>query len=322
MDSNQVKPQVPHQTNSFSADDEIDLKELFWILWAEKWVIVGVTAFFAVASVIYALMQTNIYRAEAVLAPAETEQSTGGLAAQFGGAAALLGVNIGGSIGDNVNTAIATLQSRQFLGRFIEEYELLVPLFATAWQSNSRTSVIDEELYNSATAEWVCDDGKPTEYDAYRLFNEILSVTGPDRNTGLITVAINWHNPVDAANWVNNLVSELNQEIRSRDVQEANNAIMYLRSQLNTTQLVEMQRVFYQLIESQTRVTMLADVRDEYMFRVIDPAVVPDRRFSPRRSFIAVVGTIAGGFLSLVFVFILRISRKIINSTHHDSRTK
>jgi uncharacterized protein involved in exopolysaccharide biosynthesis len=51
----------------YDPEDEIDLRELFGILWAEKWLMIGVTALFAIGSVIYALLLTDIYRAEAVL---------------------------------------------------------------------------------------------------------------------------------------------------------------------------------------------------------------------------------------------------------------
>jgi uncharacterized protein involved in exopolysaccharide biosynthesis len=288
-------------------EDEIDLRELFWILWAEKWLIVGVTALFAIGSVIYALMQTDIYKAEAVLAPAETEQSSGGLATQFGGAAALLGVNVGGGGGDAINTALATLRSRQFLGRFIEDNDLLVPLFASSWDASTQTSVNNEAVYNSATGEWLLENGPPTAHDAFRAMSGILSVSEPNRDTGVVTVAIVWPNPVEAAAWVNKLVNAINQEIRARDVREANSAITYLKQQLASTQLVDMQRVFYQLIESQTRITMLADVRDEYVLRIIDPAVVPDRKIAPRRSFICILGTLVGGVLSLMIVFLRRL---------------
>ncbi len=128
-----------------------------------------------------------------------------------------------------------------------------------------------------------------------------------DRNTGLVRGAIEWHDPVVASHWVNDLISSLNREIKAADVEEANNSITYLQQQLANTQLVEMQRVFYQLIESQTRVTMLADVRDEYVFQVIDPAVVPDQRIAPRRSLIAIIGTMAGFFFVIVFIFITQM---------------
>jgi uncharacterized protein involved in exopolysaccharide biosynthesis len=286
-------------------DDEIDLLELWNVLWAEKWLIVAITAAAAVLSVIFALLQTNIYRAEAVLAPAESGQSAGGgLAGQFGGAAALLGVNLGGSGGSTVTTAIAIMTSREFIGRFIEERELLVPLFAGRWDAGSETSLIDPTIYDEQNLLWLLQDGQPTRLEAYRKFIDVLSISAPNKDTGLVTVAIDWHDPVLASQWVNQMITDINRDVRLRDVAEANEAINYLRKQLEATQLVEMQRVFFQLIESQTRITMLADVRDEYVFRVIDTAVVPDEKVAPRRSLIAIIGTMAGGMLALMLVFI------------------
>jgi uncharacterized protein involved in exopolysaccharide biosynthesis len=316
LDANYKPPQI-HGNHSYP-EGGIELSELIGILWAEKILIAGVTFAAAVLSVIYSLMMTDIYTAESVLAAADAEQSAG-LSAQLGGAAALLGVNVGGSSGDNINTAIATLRSRQFIGRFIDENELLVPLFASSWDKREQRSVIDERIYDPVTGDWLSQTGPPSAANAYRSFSGILTVAGPDRNTGIVTVSINWHNPHEAALWVNQLVRELNHEIRARDVREANNAINYLRSQLETTQLVDMQRVFYQLIESQTRVTMLADVRDEYVFRVIDPAVVPDRKSAPRRSIISIIGTLAGGMLALILVFIRRILWPALNLSKYKT---
>ena len=55
-------PQVEHQTgpqrgpnDSYSPEDEIDLRELFGLLWAGRVLIVGVTAAAAVVSVVVAL---------------------------------------------------------------------------------------------------------------------------------------------------------------------------------------------------------------------------------------------------------------------------
>jgi len=295
------------QLSEYRQDDEIDLRELFGIVWAEKWLIVAITSAAAIISVVVSLMMTEIYRAEVTLAPADTEQGAGGLSAQLGGAAALLGVNVGGSgSGDDVSTALAILQSRQFIGQFINDNQLLVPLFASQWNKAEQTSVINTNIYNPTTGEWLGENGMPTEPEAYRKFREILSVTAPDRNTGIVSMSINWHNPLEAADWLNKLILALNSNVRIQDVSEANSAIAYLRRQLELTQLVDMQRVFYQLIESQTRITMLADVRDEYVFRVIDPAVVPDRKSAPRRALICMIGTLAGGMLALMIVFVRR----------------
>jgi LPS O-antigen subunit length determinant protein (WzzB/FepE family) len=50
---------------------------------------------------------------------------------------------------------------------------------------------------------------------------------------------------------------------------------------------------------------MLANSRDEFAFRIIDPAVVPQEKTRPRRAMIAVVG-LMGGFILGVFIVIVR----------------
>ncbi|PCJ18118.1 MAG: LPS O-antigen length regulator [SAR86 cluster bacterium] len=302
----------------YSNDDEIDLRELFSILWSERLLIVLVTALFAIGSVIFALSQTDIFQAEAVLVPAEEREDGRGIASQFGGAAALLGVNIGSSGGNNVSTAIAVMTSRDFIGRFIDEHGLLVPLFAGKWDAIDKRSIIDDQIYDQENNQWLLENGEPTRLQAYRKFREVLAVLQPDRDSGLVFVSINWHDPSLASNWVNQLVADTNNYIKLSAVEEATNAIAYLRSQLETTPLVEMQRVFFQLIESQIRITMLADVRDEYVFRVIDPAVVPDQITAPNRAMICVIGTLIGGLVALLLVFIRRAFRD--SSLSNDRR--
>ena len=293
----ELRPALPSQ---LAAEDEIDLRELFGLLWAGRVLIVGVTAVAAVVSVVVALVMTEIYRAEATLVPAGKEQASGSLA-QFGGAAALLGVSLPGGGDSQVTNALATLRSRDFIIRFIRENDVRVPLFAGGWEDEAST--IEPSIYYQATGTWLLDEGEPTDLEAYREFNDILSVS-QDNSSGLVTVAIEWHDPVLAARWVNALVKKINQEVKQKDQAEANSAIAYLSQQLESTQLVEMQRVFYDLIESQTRISMLTDVREEYVFQVVDPAVVPDLKIAPRLALIAVLGTMLGAMLALVVVLV------------------
>ena len=292
----ELRPALPSQ---LAAEDEIDLKELFGLLWAGRALIVGVTAAAAVVSVVVALLMTEIYRAEATLVPAGKEQASGSLA-QFGGAAALLGVSLPGGGDGQVANALATLRSRDFIIRFIRENDVRVPLFAGI---EGDASMTDPSVYDQDAGAWLLDEGEPTDLEAYRAFKDILSVS-QDNSSGLVTVAIEWHDPVLAARWVNALVRKINQEVKQKDQAEANSAIAYLSQQLESTQLVEMQRVFYDLIESQTRISMLTDVREEYVFQVVDPAVVPDEKIAPRRSLIAVLGTMLGAMLALVVVLV------------------
>ena len=71
-------PNYEPQRHPDYQEDEIDLRELFGIIWQGKWWIIAITFVFAVGSVIYSLSLPNIYKSEATLAPTE-EASGGGL---------------------------------------------------------------------------------------------------------------------------------------------------------------------------------------------------------------------------------------------------
>ncbi|MCW4630978.1 Wzz/FepE/Etk N-terminal domain-containing protein [Marinomonas rhodophyticola] len=107
MNDNYNFPSQPYPHH----DDEIDLKELFLALWRGKWIIILITFVFAVGGVLYALSQPNTYKAEAVLASANDNQSGGlaGMAAQFGGLASLAGINLGGGGTDSKAMALARI---------------------------------------------------------------------------------------------------------------------------------------------------------------------------------------------------------------------
>ncbi len=96
-------------------------------------------------------------------------------------------------------------------------------------------------------------DDIPTALDAYKLFNEdILDVT-TDKKTGLVTLAIEWQDPQQAAVWANELVSRINHHEKQLAIKEAEKSIAYLKEQLAKTSVVEMQQAIYQLMEAQTK---------------------------------------------------------------------
>jgi uncharacterized protein involved in exopolysaccharide biosynthesis len=299
-------------------DGDESLAKLIALFWRERRFIAIVSIFVTMLAATYALFQEDIYRAETVIVPTGGRQSSPSMSSQIGSAAALVGINLGDSAGviDPVSTAIAIMNSRDFILKFIDKHEILVPLFASKWNPNLRQSEIDERDYDEQSASWLLNGGEPTDLQAYRAFRSILTITPPDRTTGIARVAIDWPDPIRASIWANLLIEDINLSLKLRDVAEATSAIEFLQEQLNATKLVEMQRVFYQLIESQTRVIMLADVRDEYMFQVIDPAVPPDTIVGPNRLLISALGAAVGFLLALFFVLIRSIYLTRSRTTH------
>lgn len=85
-----------------------------------------------------------------------------------------------------------------------------------------------------------------------------------------------------AKEWTEKLVHEINQHMRQQDVEDAEARIAYLEEKLSETNIAGMQQVFFQLIESETRTVMLANAQNEYIFKTVDPAVVPQEKSEPK----------------------------------------
>jgi uncharacterized protein involved in exopolysaccharide biosynthesis len=292
-------------------EDEIDLKELFLTLWRGKWTIIFTTIVFAVGGVLYALSQPNTYKAEAILASANDGKSGGlsSMASQFGGLASLAGISIGSGGTDSRAMALATLQSRQFINAFIHQYDLFVPLMAgEKWSESTDTLQLDSEIYDAQSKTWVreVDPGKspePTDWEAYKEFKKLIAVS-ESKDNGLVTLSITHLSPTIAKQWVDWLVIDLNAWVKKESLDESKRNISYLEEQIERTSISDMQSVFYQLIEEQTKNLMLAQVQEEFAFKTIDSAVVPEEKAGPKRALICVLAVLLGGMLGMGIVLI------------------
>ncbi len=101
------------QTRS-SSSDEIDLGKLFGILIDARWMIISITAIFAVLGVTYALMATPVYKADALI---QVEEKSSGMPAL-------------GEMGElfasesSSTTEIEIIKSRMVLGKTVDKFNL------------------------------------------------------------------------------------------------------------------------------------------------------------------------------------------------------
>jgi uncharacterized protein involved in exopolysaccharide biosynthesis len=291
-------------------DDEIDLRELFSVLWAGKKIIVGITALFAAVSVIYALMLPNQYQASIVLAPAQ--QESGGLSAslgQLGGLASLAGINIGEGGGSEPQLAQEILLSRSFIETFIAENNLAVEVFAVdGWDAESDQLSIDADLYDTDSGEWVRNppSGKLPEPSGWELYEEFLErySVSQDIKTGMVTLSVEYYSPIMAKEWADKLVAAINAHMQARKLQQVNRNIKYLEAQIEKTAIADMREVFYTIIEEQIKSQMLAEASPEYVFETVSPAMVPEEKSQPKRALICILGTLLGGMFSIIWVLI------------------
>ncbi|MFC4313407.1 Wzz/FepE/Etk N-terminal domain-containing protein [Steroidobacter flavus] len=262
-------------------DDEIALVDLFRAIWDYK-ILIGVVAAVCTGLAIYlALTAKEIYRAEVTLAPVAESGSPGGggLMSQLGGLANLAGLSLGGGRGKE---ATALLKSYRLAEEFIQRKDLIPVLF----EGSSKEP--------------------PTMWRAVRQFRSAVLDIKEEELDGLITLTVDWTDPKVAAQWANELAALANELLRKRAMDESTRNINYLNDQLSKTNVVEIRLSLYKLIESETKQLMLANGKIEYAFTVIDPAVAPEIRISPKRTLMTLVGFMVGCVLGCVIAFIHR----------------
>ena len=197
----------------------------------------------------------------------------------------------------DIKRALATLKSRALTESFMKEAGVLPVLYSSMW---------DEKTKAWKDTSWFGSGDKPTGpsmENAYRMFSGIRSVLF-DRKTNLTTVTIDWGDPVLAAHWANQLVKHVNAKLQGEAVKDAERNIDYLRKQLSTNSAVEIQQAIFNLIEAQMKAIMVASTREEYAFKVIDPATVPETKLKPSRRMIVLVGFFLGLLAGVATVFL------------------
>ncbi len=251
----------------------------------------------------WSFFSTPIYRAQVTMSyvRAENGSSFAGVAQLgLGGLAGLAGVQLG-SPDSSESESLALLNSRSFLESFIDENGLLPVLFEDRWDSGRSEWRPSGRWFGSV------NDSVPSLQDGYELFRSKIFRINKDRKSGLLYLTIDWPDRYVAVEWANQLVAKGNAVIRQRDIEQSDIALEYLGKEISTTNIVELRRALYSVVENYMRQRTLAKTRPDYAFRIVDPAMVPDAdRYVVPDVKRRVVGSIVIGMLLGVFLVIYR----------------
>ena len=230
-----------------------------------------------------------------------------GLTSSLGGLASLAGVNVPEDGNENVKLALELMKSRGFISKFISENDLLVPIMATkGWDQATGELIIDEDKYDVDTATWIRKTvaprkAKPSLQETFDVFSGMLEIE-VDPKTKFVKVSIEFYSPYLAAEWTSKLILLLNRHIRELDQNEAIDSIKYLNELAKKSYVSQLKKVFSSLMEEQIKSQMLTEIRKDYVFKVVDPAVAPELKSKPQRALIIVIAGFFGGIIGLVIV--------------------
>ena len=90
--------------------------------------------------------------------------------------------------------------------------------------------------------------------------------------------------------------------MRSEDIRVAEASIQFLNDSKELTQIQSVKEVIADLLENEIQTLMLASANKNYIFKVIDSPIIPEKKSGPNRAIICVLITISGLIFSILLV--------------------
>ena len=299
------------QENEPYFDDEIDLRELFNVLWTAKKLIIQITAIFAIGSVVYSLSLNNHYKSESLFLARSASENQG--LSQYSSLAAMAGISLPSSGEDKAAQMIELIKSRKFV-KHLMTFENILPsiLAAKSYNNSTQELLFNQKLYESETKTWKNKPKNnrtmiPSYLEAHKAYLGMLSIA-QDKRTGFISINIEHISPVFAKDFLELIIRESNELLRKKDMEESKQGLEYLTSELSKTPFVAIKESINALIEVQLETQMLAQINQDYILIEIEPPFIPEQKSKPSRALICVTGTMLGGMLSVLIVLIRHYS--------------
>lgn len=285
-----------------SHEYEINLREIFGVIWQGKIVIFLIIATFATSSIFYALSLPSIYRSEALLANAEEQSSLSGPMQRFSAISGLAGYNFENNNFSRFDRALKVLSSRKFFSDKIYPAIHLPNLMANPrWNPANNSISYDSNVYDVKNQKWVT--AAPTIQQSYYYYiNQVLNISTKD---GFVILSIDHVSPFIAMDWAELMIDEVNDQFRTQDLEKALSSITYLNNQIAATNVVEIRQTLSELLKEQIQISMLTEAENDYVFIKLDPPVAPESRKMPNRSLIVILASLLGGMLG-IFALLIR----------------
>jgi LPS O-antigen subunit length determinant protein (WzzB/FepE family) len=280
--------------------DEMDIKDIQFLLWDRRIFIIFAVAISACLATLYSLSIPNTYTSKAIVAPVDSSQS---LSSKLGSLSAIAAFSPIALPGENTKAteAIERIKSFDFFSKhFASNIKLEDLLAVNKWIKEEDLIEYDNSIYSSNEKKWLIDISMQ---DAYSIYLENISIK-QDKSTSFYTLAINHQSPSIAKEWVNIILNNIDDSMRRRDIENSQNSIDYLNKSFQLTNIQSLKDAASRLLESQMQTHMLASANESYVFKIIDSAIVPEKKSGPARALICIFGTLTGFFLSIIMVFI------------------
>ena len=281
-------------------DGRSDLNRLILQLWRRRFLLALLATVGGAAGIALSFWVSPEYKADAVLIASDEilGLNASGALGSLGGLASLVGV---GGAGNKESEAVETLKSRGLTISYIESNGLMPILFPGRWDVATNKGKADFRGHVL------------TLEDGYRKFDKSVRAVVENRKTGLVNITVTWTDPNLAKQWVDGLIKAANDRLRTKAEERSSRNLEYLRKASEATNIMEVKTSIYKLMETEIKKQMVAYGADDYAFRTVDAAIVPQRRSYPIRALFLFFGALLVPLVYVAGVWLRDAKAKLIN---------
>jgi hypothetical protein len=290
--------------NDRSQDDEIDvlllLKKYFlpYIKWYAIAAFLGGVVLTAISYCLTPKYETS------TLVQIDVGTATNLMKNKLGSLTSLAGMNL--NAGDtkfmfNMNY----ITSREAADTFMAKYDLRHQLFYKDYDEDGaydRPEKLEKlykkilgDDYNKKSDDDIYKNPGPSKEQMYKTFQKVF-IIDVDQKDMTATITVKWKDPLVAKTWANDYVKLVNDMLRVRAIKESHLKIKCLRAQIDENPQIEVQQSIYSLIEDELKQIAVAESSEDYAFKVIERAFLPEKKVFPKRIQFLLGGAFLGAF--------------------------
>lgn len=231
--------------------DEISLLDYIKIFAGHKKLIIAIIVISVVGTGIFSFLSPKIYVATAVIIPADNRQDQRGMSALSSqlGIAALQP--------SNAAEIVSLLQSNILMERVINKYDLMPVFFGK--EAKERNI-----------------------WDGIRYLKNGIYKVNDNKRDGVIELSVEFKDPDVSAHTLTYILTELTDYMSGEAKRVAETNRTYLESLIEKNADPLIKQNIYSLIARQIEISMMAEVKENFAFKVLDPPRASDRKIKPK----------------------------------------
>ncbi len=292
-------------------EDEIDLLDLWRVIWKGKWFIILFVSLCTLASIFISFfVLEKTYESTTTLIPIKQENSS------LGNLSGLLGslplpISLPGQGTSNI---MSFLESRTLKERLIIKQNLLPILYEDIWDLDNKKWLVDEPEDTPTVIKAI--QGK--KLDDFYLVSQ-------DKKTELITLGWSGKDPQFTAEMTEKIIEELNfyleneydsnakreREFIEKQVERSSSELEHWERQVPGDKLTLSKitrerfaaQTVYTELRKQFELAKIAEAKELETFTILDKPFIPEKPFKPKKLLIVALTLVCSGFIALFLVF-------------------